>query len=167
MYPCSGSDQLTHNLDAWHRQALGKSAHSVWRALLTRGELTREEIAEATGRTRWTVGRALDKLRAHGLAEPIGLRWAAEPTNAEGLRRIAVACGTLGKAERRRAKYAEARAIRAGELIRRQKASWEKANYDRQITANGRTRYRQSLPPMAARDGEGKGQTQWANMLKR
>lgn len=62
----------TYASDLWHTRAIGKSAYSVWQALLREGERMPVALASATGRCSQTVRRALKRLGECQLVTRIG-----------------------------------------------------------------------------------------------
>ena len=127
LYPCSSSVPISSPSDAWHHNALGKSAESVWNILLNKGELTPKNLAKITGHHSRTINRLLDRLWMHGLANPIGAgHWIAEPADGDYLQKIAAEYGTLGAVELRKVRHQKERAARANYLIRDQKEYWDR-----------------------------------------
>ncbi len=112
-------------LDAFGRGALARSGARVWRLILTEA-LEPAKIARRLKCHRSTVGRALERLAQHGLAEPAGRgKWAGNPAGADFLRTVAVKCGTAGRAEQRKARHAAERAEDVCRAILRRKRSLE------------------------------------------
>lgn len=139
LYPCSSSVPNTSPSDAWHFNALGKSSESVWKMLLSNGELTITQLSTSTGRHPRTIQRSVDKLWMHGLAKPIGAGyWMAEPADQDHLRVIAAKYGTLGAAEHRKARHNKERTVLANYLIRDQKENWFKRHAQDSIIVNDR-----------------------------
>lgn len=110
--------------DVWHRDALGKSALACWTVIRTSQGLTEVEIAERTGKTTPTVGRALLRLEQHGLAHADGKKWRAADVPHDVLDAIALESGTLGKANQRVQRHREERERHATVIIEQQKRDW-------------------------------------------
>ena len=119
--PCVRS---SYTSDLWHTCAIGKSAYSVWQALLREGELTPAALAAATGRCSQTVSRALKRLGECQLVTRIGRVWIGHEASAETLAAIAAERGAAGRVARRQGRHAGERAGRASRIIMRQKEAW-------------------------------------------
>jgi predicted transcriptional regulator len=128
LYPTGGVGDpgvriLHHAHDAWHPHALGKAALACYTALLLQ-PMSAKGIAEATGRTRFTVQRALRALEQHGLIHYKGDTWEAVETTREALDKIALDYGTLGKACQRVEQHQTERQQHASLRLERQKLRW-------------------------------------------
>ena len=116
---------LLPGTDAAERGALGKNGYLVYRALLALDAPRPSELAAATGLTVRQVRYALGVLSQAGdecglaLVErlPSGA-WLANPVNDEWLdRTVAVARGTAGAGEKRRARFERERQGRAAAVL--------------------------------------------------
>ncbi len=93
------------------RGALGNMAGRVWN-LLADKSLTQTQLAKQLVLSSSSVSRALQRLRKHDLAHPVGKRkWKAEPATEEQLVAIAKVYGTEHKQERRREEHARERRL--------------------------------------------------------
>lgn len=127
LLPCIDSVSITGVSDAWHHKALGKSAESIWKILLVKGERTPKQLAKLSGRGESTVRRILDKLFMHGLSVPSGAgHWMAEPADHDYLQEIAAEYGTYGARETRKVRHRKERAARSNYLIREHKEYWDR-----------------------------------------
>ena len=138
LIPCISSGVMKAASDVWHERALGRSAESIWRTLLAKGELTPGNLADYTGRGVRTVQRALDKLSMYGLVTPVGGGyWSAEPVSTEDLVEIAGLYGTLGKGDQRIMRFKKERASRASELMHKTKINWHQKHQNIRLTRDG------------------------------
>lgn len=110
--------------DAWHRDALGKSALAVWTALQAGQGLTEAEIGDQKGKAKQTVRRALMKLEQHGLARVDDGEWRAVEASPDILDLIALEAGTLGRADQRSQRHREERERHVTAVIEGQKRAW-------------------------------------------
>lgn len=113
--------------DAFARGALNDSGERVWKAILLE-PMKPAELARRLKLNRSTVGRTLDRLARHGLAERVGRVWHGNPASDDFLSEVAAACGTLGAGERRRQYYRQERALYASKRLLRAKRRWETRN---------------------------------------
>ena len=123
----SVSIELT-NHDAWHRNALGKSALACWSQLVGSQGMTEAELTTHTGRCRITVKRALERLMEYRLVErrESGL-WHGVTASQECLDQIAADKKTRGRAALRVARNSDERAKWASKRIAKQIESRRRA----------------------------------------
>lgn len=103
---------LSH--DAYHAKAIKPSARIVYLYLLSHPDLSRAELARQMGKSKQTIGRAVEHLRALGMAdEDKDGRWRVSTRRIEqdeDLGEIAEQCRTTGKAATKRKAADEAQA---------------------------------------------------------
>ncbi len=121
--PVGSSVRLSAH-DAWHRDALGKSALACWTEIQKSQGLTVAVIAERSGRKTPTVKCALEKLTGHGLAFEDDGQWYAEDVPLAVLDQIALENGTLGRADGRVQRHRTERERHATAVIEAQKRAW-------------------------------------------
>jgi hypothetical protein len=122
--------------DAWHRQALGKSAHSVWHYLHLHPGKTVTEVAAGIGKVRSTVYGALQKLADEGMAECVcketkgdtgekgrkqkdkeRQEWFAAPADEVALGIIALRRSTWGRTDAKRQRHKQEQRDDAGRML--------------------------------------------------
>lgn len=131
----SGSKCNTHSevyADVFRRDALGKTAETIWRVMLPPNTPARKaEIARRAGCDRSTVTRVLspDGLPKWGLASEIkpGL-WIGNPADERYLGEVAVKSGTAGRAAARKMKHATERTTFVTGQILKAKQRWDRAH---------------------------------------
>ena len=108
---CHGDGPPLEAHDVWQPGALGKSAWSVWVALLRNPGQTTGQLVTGTGRGRSTVKRALSLLTTHGLVTSRDCQHQALDATLDLLDKVASRLGTSGKAARRKALHGQERAL--------------------------------------------------------
>jgi len=116
--------------DVFRHGALGKTAERIWLSILPpNSPATKAEIARRAKCSRSTVTRLLsyDGLLKWGLVSQLSRgRWIANPADDRYLVDVAVKLGTAGKAEHRRVRHAQERAMYATTMILQAKRRWER-----------------------------------------
>ena len=123
-YTPVGSSVRISAHDAWHRDALGKSALACWTEMQKSQGLTVAVIAERSGKKPLTVRRALEKLKDHGLTFEDDGQWYAEDVSMAVLDQIASEYGTLGRADGRVQRHRTERERHATAIVEGQKRDW-------------------------------------------